>query len=389
MAVHKRLPKEPSELSRRVRELETLIMLNQKIAMQVDLETLLQTIVDCARDLIGVHMGGLVVADPENPRQLRHFKVSGVPPARQLPSGHGLFMVPYHTGRAVRVNRVNPTMSSRQPPDHPKLGPFLAVPLKSGNTLLGSLFLAEVPGGRPFTQKDQDLLMAFAAQAAIAIDSAQTRDRLAWLLVLKERERISMSLHSSVAQTLFLLKMEIDRCRRALPQEYPELMERLTVMQELAENGLHSVKDAIFSLSELNPEPGLAAELSRMVDQFQKESGIEAKFLLHGNEADVSPAIRPVIRNVVDEALNNVRKHSQSPIVVVTLTVRSQEVLVAVQDAGVGLPDDFAHRVKASLSYGVRSMATLAQRAGGTFRIFTNDEGGTTVRVTLPNRIQP
>lgn len=389
MALEKGQSREPSELTKRVRELETLIMLNQKIAMQVDLDALLQTIVDCARELIDAKMGGLVVVDPDNPRELRHFKVSGVPPAHRLPAGHGLFMVPYQTGGAVRVDQVPPSLPTLQPPDHPKLGPFLGVPLKSNTTRLGSLFLAEAPGGRRFTQRDQDLLMAFAAQAAIAIDSARTRDQLARILVLEERERISLSLHSSVAQTLFLLKMEIDRCRRDLPEEYPDLMKRLTVMQELAENGLRAVKNAIFSLSEIGPGSGLSAELARITAEFQQETGIETRLLLQGTDLELAPALAPVIRNIVHEALTNVRKHSQSKIAVVTVAVRSKEVLVAIQDAGVGLPMDFAEETLPSLSYGVRAMKALARRAGGSFSIFTNDEGGTTVRMTLPNRIQP
>ena len=108
----------------RVRELETLIMLNAKIAMQTDLDGLLQTIVDCARDLIGACMGGLVVVSPERSQPLQYFKVSGVSSSNQLPSGHGLFMVPYRTGQPVRVDRVRNTMPAIQPIGHPQLGEF-------------------------------------------------------------------------------------------------------------------------------------------------------------------------------------------------------------------------------------------------------------------------
>ncbi|WP_053959427.1 GAF domain-containing sensor histidine kinase [Sulfobacillus thermosulfidooxidans] len=375
----------PSDLTRQVRELETLIMLNQKIAMQVDLDSLLQTIVDCARDLIGAKMGGLVVVDENNPRQLRHFKVSGVPPAKELPRGHGLFMVPYRTGQAVRLDQIPLSHHVNKPPNHPQLGSFLGVPLKSFEALLGSLFLAESPCGRHFTQRDQDLLSAFATQAAIALESVRSRDQLARILVLEERERISMALHSSVAQTLFLLKVEISRCQQHLPQSNEELLTRLTAMQELAEKGLRDVKTAIFSLTDNAPSRGLVPLISQMLIEFEKETGIKTKFLCTGNDQKIGPAPISVARDIVREALTNIRKHSQSDIAIITLSIKANETILAIHDMGIGLPPSW----QTPLSYGIRSMDTLARRIGGHFAIFGHDEGGTTVRVILPNNAKP
>ncbi|SMC05818.1 Histidine kinase [Sulfobacillus thermosulfidooxidans DSM 9293] len=385
MALKKGKTAIPSDLTRQVRELETLIMLNQKIAMQADLDSLLQTIVDCARDLIGAKMGGLVVVDENNPRQLRHFKVSGVPPAKELPTGHGLFMVPYRTGQAVRLDQVPLSHAVNKPANHPRLGSFLGVPLKSLETLLGSLFLAESPHGRHFTQRDQDLLSAFATQAAIALESVRSRDQLARILVLEERERISMALHSSVAQTLFLLKMEISRCQQHLPQNDEELLARLTAMQELAERGLQDVKTAIFSLTDNAPSRGLAALISQMLVEFEKDSGIKTKFLCTGNDKKIGSATVSVARAIAHEALTNIRKHSHSEVAVITLSIKDRETILAIHDMGVGLPPSW----NAPLSYGIRSMDTLARRIGGQFAIFNHDDGGTTVRVVLPNNTKP
>ncbi len=384
MALQKGNADIPSDLTRQVRELETLIMLNQKIAMQVDLDSLLQTIVDCAKDLIGAKMGGLVVVDEDNPSQLRHFKVSGVPPAEELPTGHGLFMVPYRSGQAIRLDQVPLSHRVHKPANHPRMGSFLGVPLKSFDTLLGSLFLAESPHGRHFDQRDQDLLTAFATQAAIALESVRTRDQLARILVLEERERISMALHSSVAQTLFLLKLEISRCQEHFPQSDDESLARLKTMQELAEKGLRDVKTAIFSLTDNRPSGGLAGVISRMLTEFEQRSGIKTKFLCTGTDKKIDPTAVSVARYITHEALTNIHKHSRSDVAVVTLSIKLEETILAIHDMGVGLPPS---RPK-PLSYGIRSMKTLAQRIGGEFAIFSDDEGGTTVRVILPNNVK-
>ena len=382
MALKKESADVPSDLTKYIRELETLIMLNQKIAVQTDLDNLLQTIVDSARELIGAEMGGLVVIDENDSRKLRHFKVSGVTPAKELPSGHGLFMVPYVTGQAIRLDQVPQSETIKKPANHPGMGSFLAVPLKSSNTLLGSLFLAEGPQGRHFSPRDKDLLSAFATQAAIALDSVRSRDQLARILVLEERERISMDLHSSVSQTLFLLKMEISRFRQHLPHNDDELRDELHRMQELTERGLHDVKRAIFSLSNRGISQGLTTLMSQMLTDYEQDSGIKTQLLWTGNDQRISQDTVFVAREIVREALINIRKHSHSEIAVLTLSIKTDETTLAIHDMGVGLPSSWP----TSDSYGIRSMENLARRLGGTFTIFRHDEGGTTVRVILPNQ---
>ncbi|PSR32757.1 MAG: histidine kinase [Sulfobacillus benefaciens] len=374
-------------IKNRVQELETLIMLNAKIAMQIDLDSLLQTIVDCARELIGARMGGIVVVNPSRTNLLQYFKVSGVSSSDQLPSGHGLFMVPYRTAKPVRVDHVQVTAVTRkQPENHPQLGPFLGVPLKSPDKLLGSLFLAQAPGGSPFTVQDQHLLSAFATQATIAIDSAQARDNLAYLKILEERHRISQGLHSSVAQVLFLLKMEIDRSQKDLANDYPELMERLASMKTLAEKGLYDIKSAIFSLSEPMPATNnLERQLRQMIEGFSRITGINAELATRGAVNAIPEPQAQVLSKVIGESLNNVRKHSQSPMALVSIIVHPTHATLSIQDAGVGLPIDIeTYTALPSSRYGVFAMRSLVLQARGSFEIFTNDEGGTTVRVNLP-----
>lgn len=368
----------PSLVLGHIRELERLIFLNRKIAMQVDLDGVLQAIVDCARDLIGANMGGLVVVDTNGTNQLRHFKVSGVPPSSTVPAGHGLFMAPYRTRKPIRVKSVK---THGTPTDHPHIGPFLGVPLEAGATPLGSLFLAETPGGRPFTARDQSLLSAFADQSAIAIDSAQTREHLSRLLVLEERERISHALHASVAQNLFLLKLEIGRLSTMVGPNSPDMAEGVRTMNDLADESLKDVRQAIHSLSDsLFRRQRISVTLKRMIEEFQHTAHIDTTLIVRGNDAALGEDINLTIAQIVEESLTNVRKHSESKTAVISVTVGRDSVIVAVQDAGVGLPI----QVDLAQSYGLHSMQSLVAKLFGTFEALTNDEGGTTVRATLP-----
>ncbi len=374
----------PNERTRKIRELETLIMLNRKIAAQADLDSLLQTVVDCAKDLVDASMGGLVVVDEEHPNDLRHFKVSGVPASPTFPTGHGFFMAPYRSNRTIRVDIIPSSHDIDKPRDHPVVGPFLGVPLRLSQKPVGSLFLAETPRGRHFTHEDEALLEAFATQAGIALEGVRLRNQMADLLVREERHRISLNLHSSVSQSLFLLKMELSRClKQAQDLESPSAWrERLEDMQDLVDSGLKAIHDAIFSLHDDDGDKDLPALIERMLKHFQQSTGIETKFLLTGRNISVKHDIISPIRSILQEALANVRKHSGSPIVLVSLSVRAQEIVLAIQDAGRGLPSN----LNTSLTFGIRSMQDIAQNSRGHLSFFTNDDGGVTVRSIWRNR---
>jgi signal transduction histidine kinase len=69
----------------------------------------------------------------------------------------------------------------------------------------------------------------------------------------------------------------------------------------------------------------------------------------------------------------------------VSVVAHPTHATVSIQDAGVGLPIDIETSATIPSSrYGVFAMRSLVLQIGGRFEIFTNDGGGTTVRVNLP-----
>ncbi len=76
------------------------------------------------------------------------------------------------------------------PPHHPPMGTFLGVPLRVRNEIFGNLYLTEKRGGGEFTNQDEDLVVALAAAAGIAVENArlydETRMRERWLAASAE-----------------------------------------------------------------------------------------------------------------------------------------------------------------------------------------------------------
>ncbi len=381
---------EPTRMLRRkVQELNALIEVSTRITSHMALEPLLQTVVDAARELIGAEMGGLLVLDPEAPGRYEYFTVSGWPGPAGFPEGRGIFALPHKTGSPLRVATLpEHPLSVGTPAGHPPVGAFLAVPLAMRDRILGSLFLAHEPGGALFTTEDEELLLAFSTQAAIAIDNARLYSKSEELAVLKERTRISQQLHDSVSQILFALGIEVDQALKGLRANQHAAIERLIRAKQLAAEGASEIRAAIFSLAQ-DTDLGRPASLvfEDLVQHFEQESGIRTTLVTRGSLDMVPRALAACAGKIISESLTNVRRHSQSSVAFVAAGFDGETLVVSIQDAGQGIDDDaLAGPTGLTAHYGLHAMRSLVEEFGGDFSVFRNDEGGTTVRVQLPRK---
>ena len=81
-------------------------------------------------------------------------------------------------------------MSYGFPPNHPPMRSFLGVPIRIRDKVFGNLYLTEKAGGADFTDTDQDVVVALAAAAGVAIENAtlyeEAEHRQAWLTATAE-----------------------------------------------------------------------------------------------------------------------------------------------------------------------------------------------------------
>ncbi|HDN80100.1 MAG: histidine kinase [Chloroflexi bacterium] len=379
--------KELERLRRKVKELSSLVEVSTLIASRLDIEPLLQDIVEAATRLIGAELGGLLVLSQDGSRLYDYFKVCGWPfePAG-FPSGRGIYSLPYKTGQPLRVDRVRDhPQSVGFPPGHPFVEAFLGVPLKFKDKILGTLFLGNGPGGRTFTAEDEELLMAFATQASIAIENARLYAKARELARLQERNRIAQELHDTVAQLLFAIGIEADWCLERLPQD-SHFYGKLQAIKRLAARATNEVRNAIFALSNAHKEGDLRKALREIVDEFEAMSTIKVGLVLPETIPPLTPRLEEAIRRVVRESLSNVHKHSRAQLVMISLTLDDTRIGVSIQDDGVGLSEESLTRFLKGdgLHFGITSMRRMVEELGGTLTIANNDDGGLMVKAFLP-----
>ena len=146
------------------------------VASELGLETVLQRIVDLAREVVPARYAALGVADVSG--RIQQFITSGMTTEERaaigpLPRGHGLLGELIRKGEPLLVpDMAADPRSVGFPPNHPPMRSLLGVPILLGERTLGNLYLTERGDGAPFTQEDLQALRVLAAHAATAIDRA-------------------------------------------------------------------------------------------------------------------------------------------------------------------------------------------------------------------------
>ena len=174
MTKRKRPKPEVEALRERIAGLSGAIL---RISASLDVDTVLHEVVDSARALTGARYG--VIATVDEAGEAQNFVTSGLAQdeARQLaawPDAWRLFEHLLELEAPLRLTDLGDYVGSLGlAPGLIPCRTFQGTPMRHGGVHVGNFFLGEKEGGEEFTDEDEEVLVLFAAQAAIAIDNAR------------------------------------------------------------------------------------------------------------------------------------------------------------------------------------------------------------------------
>lgn len=168
------VPEGPSAASER---LWALVDAGVTLARELDIDSILRTIVTTACSVIRCRYGALGVVNADR-TGLENFFYTGISEEERarigdLPRGRGLLGVLIDEPHPLRLDDL--ASDPRRvgfPEGHPPMHSFLGVPVASKGHVFGNLYLTEKLDGGPFTAEDEMLAIALASQAAVAIENA-------------------------------------------------------------------------------------------------------------------------------------------------------------------------------------------------------------------------
>lgn len=196
-----------------------------------------------------------------------------------------------------------------------------------------------------------------------------------------ERRRISRELHDELGQWLTALKMELSSLGHApLPQA---LNERIAGMIGMVDETVASVRRIAADLRPLMlDELGLNAAIESLAHESARRMGIRITLRLGETDPPIGEAATIALYRMVQEALTNIARHARATEVRIDIQHVGDEIVLTVQDNGVGFSEQSMHRDGSHGLMGIRERAIMF---GGQIEIgnLPGDGGGRLV-VRLP-----
>jgi len=371
------------ELSPTLRAVSDAVL---SVAAERSVEEVLQRLVESARELAGARYAALGTPDGED--GFTRFLTSGmsdelVAALGPLPRTHGMLGAMLETAESFRTTDIHddPRFRGWWPKGHPDMRSFLGVPISAREGVIGAFYLTEKVGASDFTEADQKLIELLAAHAAIAITNARLYEQSRELSILSERNRLALELHDAVSQKLFSLVLTAEAAATLVGRDADSAGEQLARLKMLAQEALDELRGLIFELRPPDLErDGLCGVLRKHVDVLrQRQSGEINLELEDGIGGD--PERDAEILRIAQEALHNALRHAGAEHVTVRLRADNEELVLEVEDDGVGF-DPSAPELR-SKRLGLTSMEERATRLGGRLEIDSRPGAGTSVRLAV------
>jgi signal transduction histidine kinase len=341
-------------------ETETLFRIAEAVVGSgTDTQTLTSSVAHATRSLENILNLAILVPDSES----RLTVASSTVELEQLPLQ--LAATSFDNGKVERSKS--------------KRGVNVAVPLVAGGASLG-VMLAEIMDEPSNSSPSSQLVETIASQVAIGLHNAALAVQATDLAAQEERARISREIHDGIAQSIFILGLQLETSADLADQKREDLPERLRQLVALSKETLLEVRHYIFDLKPyLAGQKGVSEMLTNQVNEFSKVSGIEATLETLGDERTLSVAGATALYRLTQESLANVLKHAAASRVDVMLNYEPGQIRLTVTDDGQGFEPDLVAR-----GYGLENMSKRTEELDGSVTIESVPGDGTTVTVTLP-----
>lgn len=356
------------------------------IGSDLDLPAVLERIVQGAVDLVDARYGALGVLDPSRTR-LAQFITVGVSDEERArigppPEGHGILGLLILDAEPLRLSNLN------QHPDsygvssnHPPMTSFLGAPIVVRGEVFGNLYLTDKTTADEFSATDQELVVALATAAGVAIDNARLHARLNDLALLEDRERIARDLHDTVIQRVFAVGLGLQNTARLVHTDPASVSQRIEAAVDDLDTTVKEIRTAIFDL-EL-PQAGDSSLRMQVLAAARDQAealGFEPRVLLDGPiDLGIDQALGHELLATLREALSNVARHASASRVHVEIYA-GMDLVLRVTDDGIGPPGPEA----TGGGRGLRNMADRADRLGGSFNLVPGTSGGSVLTWTVP-----
>jgi len=283
-----------------------------------------------------------------------------------------------------------------------KLRTLVHIPLVAKGCKLGSMCVG-TRTQREFDEEEQELFTALGNQVAVAVENArlyaevQRKEQMRGELLKKvinaqedERKRIARELHDDTSQTLAALLYKVEETMDMDLGDLAEIEMKLTRMHDLVTHTLDGVHKLIFDLRPtMLDHLGLVPALRWFAQSRLEPAGMQVTIEETSTGRRRPAEVETVLFRVVQEAINNIVRHSGARNVNILFHFEEETTTIRVEDDGLGFD-----MVGVTLSpdtrqgLGLMGMRERVELLGGGMEIITAPGCGTKLNIYVPNNEQ-
>jgi signal transduction histidine kinase/ligand-binding sensor domain-containing protein len=383
-----------TQVAERTKELATLLAVSQDVTSTLDLDPLLNLILDELKKVVDYDVATVrqlvdgnmeLMAHrwlfPQAGQPSRHLPAADIPIIQEMVQSQQTILVGDHqfdpeiigdivlyrhdfTGEVLQASRT-----------------LMSVPLIVKDEIIGMLVLGHHQPNH-WSEKENELVQAFANQAAVAIANAELFKKVEKAATIEERSRLARELHDSATQSLYSATLFSEAGKELAEQgDLESASYYLSRVGEVIHQALKDMRLLVFQLRPpILEKEGLVMALQHRLDAVEKRASMDAR-LISDPLPHLSDQVSQELYSITIEALNNTLKHAQADTVTIAINSDNESLDLEVGDDGRGFDVDTASN---SGGMGLVNMAERAKYLDGVLTIDSSPNHGTRIQIKVP-----
>ncbi len=204
----------------------------------------------------------------------------------------------------------------------------------------------------------------------------------------EERKRIARELHDSIGQSLAAIKFNVENVLGEMAQDRSRTgVNALEHIVPIVQNAIEEARRIYTGLRpSMLDDLGIIATIGWFCREFQRTyTGICIEQQIDLDEEEIPEPLKIVIFRIVQEALNNIARHSKAELVNLCLERKNGRISLTLEDNGAGFDLDSAlAKTSHDKGLGISGMKERTEHANGSFSIASVREEGTTIQASWP-----
>jgi signal transduction histidine kinase len=385
-------------LEKEIEQLQVLQRISQDLVSEVDIDLLLHDILRSAIEVMKASAGALMLLDePTDELVFRVVEGGGGErlEGKRMSRHQGIGGWVLDNQEVLIVDDTQ--QDQRFYAELPKsvdytVDSMICAPMTIHGEPVGVLQILNKQSGDRFHGSDKELLRAFAAQSAIVIRNAalyqELREERDKLVAVEEdiRKELARDLHDGPIQVVAAIPMNIEFIRKLLEREPDKVPSELGEVDKLADRAVRQLRTMMFELRPVILETqGLIPALDVYSNRLTETERFAVHLDVEGEVPRLTKQAGSAVFAVVQEAIINVKKHTQAKNIWIRVECNNDTLNVSVHDDGQGFDvSKMQTNYESRGSLGMINMYERAEMIRGVFSIDSASGQGTTVRIVAP-----